>query len=56
VTIDEHLRSLIHNNASEQDITAYVSSKWRNLRQDGLRRVLDGDTSIDELLRVTQED
>ena len=56
VTIDEHLRSLIHNNASEQEITAYANSKWSNLRHDGLQRVLAGDTSIDELLRVTQED
>lgn len=56
VPIDENLRTLIHNNAAEQEITAYVNSKWSNLRQDGLRRVLAGDTSIDELLRVTQED
>ena len=56
VPIDENLRTLIHNNAAEQEITSYVNSKWSNLRQDGLRRVLAGDTSIDELLRVTQED
>jgi len=56
IHIDETLRSLIHNNAAEQEITSYTNSKWTNLRQDGLRRVLAGDTSIDELLRVTQED
>jgi general secretion pathway protein E len=56
IPIDEHLRRLIHNNASEQDISDYANSKWNSLRDDGIRRILAGDTSLDEVLRVTQED
>jgi general secretion pathway protein E len=53
--VDEHLRSLIHDNASEQALTAAAREHTPSLRGDARRRVLDGTTSLEEMLRVTQE-
>lgn len=56
IEIDDHVRRLIHDGAGEQEILEYVRQHSPSLRQDGVRRILDGDTSIDEVIRVTQED
>jgi len=56
LVIDEELRTLIHDDASEQDITSHVRAGTPGLHQDGLRRVLRGDTSLEEVLRVTREE
>jgi general secretion pathway protein E len=54
--IDEKLRTLIHDGAGEQDLEHYVHARHRSLFHDGMRRVLAGDTSLEEVLRVTHED
>jgi general secretion pathway protein E len=54
--VDEGLRGLIHDDASEQALTAHVRARFHGLHQDGLRRVLRGDTSLEEVLRVTREE
>ncbi|RLA32002.1 MAG: type II secretion system protein GspE, partial [Gammaproteobacteria bacterium] len=56
LVIDEELRTLIHDAASEQDLTSHVRAGTPGLHQDGLRRVLRGDTSLEEVLRVTREE
>ncbi|QEP45187.1 type II secretion system protein GspE [Ectothiorhodospiraceae bacterium BW-2] len=56
VTIDEKLRSMIHDGAAEHDIEQYAHSKALKLQQDGIRRVLNGETTLDELFRVTHND
>jgi general secretion pathway protein E len=56
VSIDEKLRELIHNRASEAELTGYARTQGPGIRDDGRQRVLDGVTSIEEVLRVTQED
>ncbi|HEF4760399.1 TPA: type II secretion system ATPase GspE [Pseudomonas putida] len=48
--------ALIHQGASEQALIDETRKVSRSLFQDGRQRVLDGVTSLDELLRVTQED
>ncbi|KPK11036.1 MAG: type II secretion system protein GspE [Acidithiobacillales bacterium SG8_45] len=56
LTIDDHLRGMIHDCAAEGEIRKYASKLgMRNLRQDGLRWVRQGDTSLEELVRVTRE-
>ena len=56
MTIDDPLRRLIHDNAGEHLIRQHAESHgMRILRQDGLRWVLAGETSIEEVLRVTRE-
>jgi general secretion pathway protein E len=55
--IDEHMRHLIHERAAEQDLKSRaVASGMIDLRRDGLRWVLSGVTSLEELLSVTRDD
>jgi general secretion pathway protein E len=56
VEVDDHCRNMIHNDASEIDIERYVHQTTPSLRQDGARLVLEGRTSLEEVLRVTRED
>jgi len=56
IEIDEKLRSLIHDGADELAMIVHARTRSAGIRQDGVRRILNGDTSIEEVLRVTQED
>lgn len=56
IAIDETLRTMIHDRSSEQSMRLYARQLFPSLRQDGYRRVLLGDTSLEEILRVTSED
>ncbi len=55
IEIDEQLRNMIHEGASEQQLEQYARTRTVGIRQDGARRVLSGDTSLEEVMRVTQE-
>ncbi len=51
--MDSDLDELVVRRASLREIrTAARSKGFRSLAEDGMRRVLDGDTSLDELARV----
>ncbi len=56
IAVDETLRDLIHNKASEADMFAYARTQGPSIRDDGRVRILSGHTSVEEVLRVTQED
>jgi len=56
IEIDDPLRSMIHDGKNEIEMLEYARQRSVGLRQDGLRRILKGDTSIEEVLRVTQEE
>ncbi len=56
IEVDEGMRTMIHDGSSEQAMEAYARKTSRSIYDDGLRRVLDGDTTLEEVLRVTQED
>lgn len=56
VAIDEPLRRLIHERASEQALELSARESGPGIRQDGMLKVLAGVTSLDEVLRVTRED
>jgi general secretion pathway protein E len=52
---DDESRHLIHDTAAESDLRAHaVKAGMVRLREDGLRWVRDGATSLDEVLRVTR--
>jgi len=52
---DDHLRHLVHDSAAEADLRAQaVAGGMIRLREDGLRWVREGVTSLDEVLRVTR--
>ncbi|MDP2243988.1 type II secretion system ATPase GspE [Pseudomonas sp.] len=56
VVFDDHLRTLIHSAAGEQEMIRHARSLGPNIREDGRRKVLEGLTSLEEVLRVTQEE
>ncbi len=55
VLIDDQMRRLIHEGASEQAMTQYARTLSPSIRQDGMKRVLAGKTTLEEVLRVTEE-
>jgi len=57
MAITEPIRELVLAHASSQQIKQKaVSQGMRTLRQDGLRKVLQGLTTISEVIRVTQQE
>jgi general secretion pathway protein E len=55
VVVNESMRTLIHDGASEQQMERQARTRTTSIQDDGRRQVLDGTTSLDELLRVTRE-
>jgi general secretion pathway protein E len=56
LTVDESLRAQIHDAAGETRLREYARSHgMANIREDGLRWVRAGQTSIEEVLRVSRE-
>jgi general secretion pathway protein E len=56
VVVDKTLRTLIHDGAGEQALETHARTHTPSIRDDGMRRVLAGDTSLEEVLRVTHEE
>jgi len=55
VEIDDTLRTMIHDGSGEHEIEAYARTRSPSIRQDGIDKVLAGETSVEEVLRVTIE-
>lgn len=55
VTIDERLRSMIHELSAETKLERYARTRSPGIRGDGIRLVLEGTTTLEEVLRVTRE-
>ena len=56
LTVDDGLRRLIHDRASEQVLREYALSRgMRSLRDDGMRLASEGVISLEEVVRVTRE-
>ncbi len=56
IVVDEAMRQLIHDKASEQDLTRHARRSCPSIRGDGKSKILAGITSVQEVLRVTLED
>jgi general secretion pathway protein E len=56
IAMDDKLRTMVHDKASEQELKRYARTLFPSIRQDGFQRVLAGDTSLEEILRVTSEE
>ena len=52
VTLDDKLRAMIHDGASESDIANYAFSRRQTLLGSGADKVVSGETSAEEVLRV----
>ena len=55
ITLDETLRGMIHRNENLQSMETYLRPTTPSIREDGFKRVLLGDTSLAEILRVTTQ-
>jgi len=56
IEVDDHLATMIHDGASEQEMERYARKHSASIRHDGMRRILEGTTTLEEVLRVTRED
>lgn len=55
IAIDETLRGMIHRNENLQTIENHLRPAQPSIREDGFKRVLAGDTSLAEILRVSTQ-
>ncbi len=53
IKVDDTLRTLIHEDASEQEMLKYVRMNSPSIRVNGFNIVLKGITSLNEVIRVT---
>ena len=56
VMVDDQMRTMIHDGAAEQDLERHARTLTSSIRDDGRARVLRGETTLEEILRVTRED
>ncbi|QKX19106.1 type II secretion system ATPase GspE [Microbulbifer sp. YPW1] len=55
VPVNEKLRQMIHDRDSESALVQEARTLGPSIRDDGMAKVLAGTTSLEEVLRVTQE-
>ncbi|KII81244.1 type II secretion system ATPase GspE [Vibrio renipiscarius] len=55
LVVNEQVQELIHNEAGEQAMEKVVRQHTPSIRSDGLERVRQGVTSLEEVMRVTKE-
>ena len=53
LTIDDGFRALIHDQASEQELTRYARENSPSISDDGRSKVLAGITTVNEVMRVS---
>ncbi|HNR23290.1 MAG TPA: ATPase, T2SS/T4P/T4SS family, partial [Steroidobacteraceae bacterium] len=56
IVVDDQMRTMIHDGAAEHELERYARTITPSIRDDGLNRVLRGETTMEEVLRVTRED
>ncbi len=55
VPIDDRIRVMIHDNAGEHEIKKYVLSLYPGIDRNAGDKVLQGKTSIEEMVRVIRD-
>lgn len=55
LVVNEQVRELIHTGAGEQAVEKEIRQHTPSIRDDGLAKVLAGETTLEEILRVTRE-
>jgi general secretion pathway protein E len=56
ITVDDEMREMIHGGVSEHELDKHARKSSPSIRADGRRQVLNGTTTLEEVLRVTRED
>ncbi|MEE3198354.1 MAG: type II secretion system ATPase GspE [Pseudomonadota bacterium] len=54
VSVDDQIRTMIHNAASEHELESYARRQGPSILEDGLKKVTEGMTTLEEVLRVTR--
>ncbi len=54
VVVDSEMKQMIHDEVAEKTIEQYARQTFKSLLQDGMRLVLEGKTSLEEILRVAK--
>lgn len=55
IPVDDDLRRMIHGGVAEYKLEEYARLLTPSIRADGLKKVLAGKTTLEEVLRVTKE-
>lgn len=55
IEINSELRRMIHDRVSEEEMIKQARLSSRSIMDDGVHKVLSGITTVEEILRVTQE-
>ena len=53
IEIDDQLRLMMHEQVGEQEMLEHARENSSSILDDGCRRILAGETTIEEVLRVT---
>ena len=56
IAVDDGMRAMIHDGVSEQALERHARTMSPSIREDGRRKVLEGTTTLEEVLRVTRAD
>jgi len=56
LAVDGPLRTMIHDGAGEHELERHARRQHESIREDGLRKVRAGITTLEEVLRVTRSD
>lgn len=55
ITVDETIRRMIHDGKSEDEMLEYIRKTTPSLMRNGLALVRNGETSLDEVIRVSRD-
>ncbi len=55
VSVDDRMRTMIHDGASEHEMERYARTITPGIMDDGRRKVYEGITTLEEVMRVTRE-
>jgi general secretion pathway protein E len=56
VLVDDTMRTMIHDGSGEHELERYARTMTPSIRDDGRSKIIEGITTVEEVLRVTRED
>jgi general secretion pathway protein E len=56
IVVDDAMRTMIHDGVSEQELERHARKMTPSIRDDGRAKILRGESTLEEVLRVTRED
>ena len=56
IVVDDAMRELIHDRASEQTLSHHARKRFPGIREDGRAKVRQGTTTVEEVMRATLDD